>query len=121
MKSSGKAGIVSIATMRDHRQLKDLSGVGPAMLSDLRILGIHSVNELALQDGKELYDRLSNSPETCRTSVSLMFFAVPSLKRVIRNFPSSRETGGTGARSASVRNSPFTLHCHQDSNRAFCL
>jgi hypothetical protein len=58
MKSSGKAGIVSIATMRDHRQLKDLSGVGPAMLSDLRILGIHSVNELALQDGKVLYDRL---------------------------------------------------------------
>ena len=44
--------------MRDHRQLKDLSGVGPAMLSDQRILGIHSVNELALQDGKELYDRL---------------------------------------------------------------
>jgi len=44
--------------MRDDRQLKDLAGVGPAMISDLRILGIRSVNELALQDGKELYDRL---------------------------------------------------------------
>ena len=49
--------MVSVAGC-DDRQLKDLAGVGPAMLSDLRILGIHSVNELALQDGKELYDRL---------------------------------------------------------------
>jgi hypothetical protein len=44
--------------MRDNRQLKDLSGVGAATISDLRLLGIHSVAELALQDGKELYDRL---------------------------------------------------------------
>jgi hypothetical protein len=44
--------------MRDDRHLKDLAGVGPAILSDLRILGIHSVGELALQDGKKLYDRL---------------------------------------------------------------
>jgi nucleotidyltransferase/DNA polymerase involved in DNA repair len=44
--------------MRDDRHLKDLVGVGPAILTDLRILGIHSVDELALQDGKELYDRL---------------------------------------------------------------
>jgi hypothetical protein len=58
MKSFGKAGIVSIATMRDNRQLKDLSGVGPAMLSDLRIFGIHSVAELSLHDGDELYARL---------------------------------------------------------------
>ena len=39
--------MVSVAGC-DDRQLKDLAGVGPAMLSDLRILGIHSVNELAL-------------------------------------------------------------------------
>jgi nucleotidyltransferase/DNA polymerase involved in DNA repair len=44
--------------MSDDRQLKDLSGVGPAAISDLRILGIHSVAELSQQDGKELYDRL---------------------------------------------------------------
>ena len=44
--------------MSDNRQLKDLSGVGPATISDLRILGIYSVAELARQDGKELYDRL---------------------------------------------------------------
>ena len=44
--------------MRDNRQLKNLSGVGSAAIADMRILGIHSVAELALQDGKELYDRL---------------------------------------------------------------
>jgi len=44
--------------MSDDRQLKDLAGVGPATISDLRVLGIHSVAELSLEDGKELYDRL---------------------------------------------------------------
>jgi hypothetical protein len=44
--------------MRENRQLKDLSCVGPAAIADLRILGIHSVVDLALQDGRELYDRL---------------------------------------------------------------
>jgi nucleotidyltransferase/DNA polymerase involved in DNA repair len=44
--------------MSDNRQLKDLAGVGPATLNDLRILGIHSVAELSLQDGGELYARL---------------------------------------------------------------
>jgi nucleotidyltransferase/DNA polymerase involved in DNA repair len=44
--------------MSDQRQLKNLSGVGAATISDLHILGIHSVAELARQDGKELYDRL---------------------------------------------------------------
>ena len=44
--------------MRDNRQLKDLSGVGAATISDLYLLGIHTVAELSQQDGKELYDRL---------------------------------------------------------------
>ena len=44
--------------MRDDRQLKDLAGVGAATVSDLRILDIHSVAELSLQNGDELYDRL---------------------------------------------------------------
>jgi nucleotidyltransferase/DNA polymerase involved in DNA repair len=44
--------------MRENRQLKDLSGVGPVAIADLRILGVHTVAELSLQDGKELFDRL---------------------------------------------------------------
>ncbi|MGO9777133.1 MAG: helix-hairpin-helix domain-containing protein [Terracidiphilus sp.] len=44
--------------MSDDRQLEELAGVGPAALSDLRLLGIRSVAGLALEDGKELYERL---------------------------------------------------------------
>jgi len=41
-----------------ERQLKDLAGVGPATLGDLVLLGVHSVAQLAEQDGTELYERL---------------------------------------------------------------
>ena len=44
--------------MADNRRLTDLAGVGPATLSDLHLLGVHSVTELAVQDGDELYQRL---------------------------------------------------------------
>jgi nucleotidyltransferase/DNA polymerase involved in DNA repair len=43
---------------RDQRQLQDLAGVGPATLQDLALLGVYSVEQLAEQDGAELYDRL---------------------------------------------------------------
>jgi nucleotidyltransferase/DNA polymerase involved in DNA repair len=44
--------------MRDLRTLSDLSGVGPATVGDLLLLGIHSVADLSQQDGEELYARL---------------------------------------------------------------
>lgn len=44
--------------MHEDRQLKELAGIGPAALADLRLLGVHSVADLSRQDGKELYDRL---------------------------------------------------------------
>jgi nucleotidyltransferase/DNA polymerase involved in DNA repair len=44
--------------MADKRQLQDLAGVGPATLSDLHLLGVHSVAQLATKDGDELYQRL---------------------------------------------------------------
>lgn len=40
------------------RTLADLSGVGPAMLADFRLLRIDTVEQLATQDGRALYDRL---------------------------------------------------------------
>lgn len=40
------------------RELRDLAGVGPAMLRDFKMLGIGSVNQLAKQDGLKLYRRL---------------------------------------------------------------
>jgi len=42
----------------DTRQLKDLISVGPAMLRDFDLLGIRSVDQLARQDPKALYEKL---------------------------------------------------------------
>jgi Pathogenicity locus len=41
------------------RQLKDLRGIGPAMLEDFRRLGVRSVEQLAKADPAKLYNRLS--------------------------------------------------------------
>lgn len=41
------------------RQLGDLISIGPAMLHDFEMLGIRSVAQLAKQQPREMYDRLS--------------------------------------------------------------
>ena len=43
---------------RNERQLKDLISIGPAMLRDFELLNIRSVEQLARQDAKKLYDKL---------------------------------------------------------------
>lgn len=40
------------------RNLADLKSVGKATLADFRLLGVHSVDELADNDPRELYERL---------------------------------------------------------------
>ena len=40
------------------RQLADLISIGPAMLRDFELLGIHSVAQLARQNPQRLYERL---------------------------------------------------------------
>lgn len=40
------------------RQLRDLSGIGPAMLKDFEMLGIRSVEQLARQNPQKMYDKL---------------------------------------------------------------
>jgi nucleotidyltransferase/DNA polymerase involved in DNA repair len=42
----------------DQRELKDLISIGAAMLRDFALLNIKSVQELAKQDPKKLYDQL---------------------------------------------------------------
>lgn len=44
--------------MKDSRRLKDLAGIGRAMLGDFDRLGMDSVAALARQDPDELYSRL---------------------------------------------------------------
>ena len=41
-----------------ERSLQDLISVGPAMLRDFEMLGIHSVKQLARQDPAKLYRKL---------------------------------------------------------------
>jgi hypothetical protein len=43
---------------KDGRQLKELISIGPAMLRDFELLGIRSVQHLARQDAKKMYDKL---------------------------------------------------------------
>jgi nucleotidyltransferase/DNA polymerase involved in DNA repair len=42
----------------ESRALGDLEGIGPAMLEDLRILGVQHVAELAAEEPAEMYERL---------------------------------------------------------------
>jgi nucleotidyltransferase/DNA polymerase involved in DNA repair len=41
-----------------QRRLEDLISIGPAMLRDFELLGIHSVEQLARQDPARLYRKL---------------------------------------------------------------
>ena len=45
--------------MATARHLADLISVGPAMLRDFDMLGIHSVAELAKQEPQKMYERLN--------------------------------------------------------------
>ena len=40
------------------RRLQDLSSVGPAMIRDFQLLGIHTVAQLSRRNPEKLYERL---------------------------------------------------------------
>jgi hypothetical protein len=42
----------------DVRQLRDLVSIGPAMLRDFELLGIHSVSQLAYENPQQMYREL---------------------------------------------------------------
>jgi hypothetical protein len=44
--------------MPSPQRLRDLRGIGKAMLQDFEQLGIRNVDQLAKQDGRKLYERL---------------------------------------------------------------
>ena len=45
--------------MATARHLADLISIGPAMLRDFDMLGIHSVAQLAKQEPRKMYERLN--------------------------------------------------------------
>lgn len=48
----------------DTRKLRDLVGIGKSIETNLRSLGITTVEELAAQNGEVLYERLCNKTRT---------------------------------------------------------
>lgn len=48
----------NLAQRRDERSLSDLVSVGPAMVADLRQLGVKTVAQLARKNPERLYERL---------------------------------------------------------------
>lgn len=44
--------------MKDKRELKDLDGIGRAMLKDFALLGLSNVQELARRNPERLYEQL---------------------------------------------------------------
>jgi hypothetical protein len=48
----------SVGARPGVRQLGDLISIGPAMLRDFRMLGIHTVAQLARQNPRRMYEKL---------------------------------------------------------------
>jgi hypothetical protein len=44
--------------LSEERRLQDLISIGPAMIRDFDVLGIRSVEQLATQDPKRMYEKL---------------------------------------------------------------
>jgi hypothetical protein len=49
---------IVMPVQRKERELAHLVSIGPAMLRDFRMLGVHSVAQLADEEPQELYERL---------------------------------------------------------------
>ncbi len=51
---------MSVLVAKEVRQLRDLRGVGKSIEADFHALGVRSVEQLARQNGLELYRRLND-------------------------------------------------------------
>ena len=81
----------------DHRELKDLISIGPAMLRDFGLLNIRSVEQLAKLDAKKLYTKLGRVAGSTRTSAYWIRSKLPSHKPAIPDSRRNSASGGGGA------------------------
>jgi predicted RecB family nuclease len=79
--------------MKDNRELRDLTSIGPAMLRDFERLGIRTVNDLARRNPEKLYEELCcvtrQSQDICVLDVFTAAVAQardPKLPRAQRNW-----------------------------------
>ena len=54
----GQDGVLRARSRKDGRRLEDLISVGPAMVRDFELLGVHGVAQLAKRDPRRLYHEL---------------------------------------------------------------
>ena len=52
----------------EHRRLEDLISVGPAMVRDFELLGVHSVAQLARRNPERLYHALGRVARSTKGS-----------------------------------------------------
>ena len=71
-------------------QLRDLSGIGPAMMKDFELLGIESVAHLARQNPQKLYNRLCELTGTTQDPCVLDTFACAVAQARDPNLPSEQ-------------------------------
>lgn len=71
-------------------QLRDLSGIGPAMLKDFELLGIESVAHLARQNPQKLYNRLCELTGTRQDPCVLDTFTCAVAQARDPNLPSEQ-------------------------------
>ena len=77
--------------------------IGPAMMRDFEVLGIHSVAQLARQKPESLYEKLCRVTGKSQDICVLDVFRPPWRKRGTQTFPPSSTNGGIGAASARRR------------------
>jgi predicted RecB family nuclease len=79
--------------MKDNRELRDLTSIGPAMLRDFEQLGIRTVNDLARRNPQKLYEGLCRVTRQAQDICVLDVFTAavaqardPKLPRAQRNW-----------------------------------
>jgi len=84
------------------RQLGDLISIGPVMLRDFELLGIRSVEQLARQNPRKLYESWGVWRGGIRISACWTCFGRRWRRRGIRGWMRRRASGGGGANKGSA-------------------
>jgi hypothetical protein len=88
-----------------YRQLRDLTGVGPAMLKDFELPGVRSVEELARRGGREQYGRLSALAGRRQDACAAEVFQCAVAEALNPRLPRERRRWWYGSRRRKARRS----------------
>jgi hypothetical protein len=86
----------------ETRQLKDLVSIGPAMLEDFALLGVHSVAQLRRRSPQRMYRQLCRIKRQMIDPCCLDTFVAAVAQAKDPDLPVNNGSGGTGARSGRI-------------------